>query len=637
VAEVLFSAITILFLILALKSAKEKGTSFSHIWSRDWKNLRKPLIYTLLTGLALGIYILSWYGGLLFVFIIAAYMIIQYIVDHLRGRSTDYLCIIGSPSFLIALIMIIPFLHQGLLGAMHLASLAIGALALLALSGLSRLMATRNIRRAYYPLGLAGLGLAGLGGLYIIAPSLLSSMVGAFGIFAPQGGALTISEVRPFLFLEGVFSLQPAWNYFTTNFFIAFISLGLIIYAVIKEWSAEKILFLAWSLIMLGALLGQVRFAYYFAVNVALLSGYFCWRIPGWISRIFEWIGFRERAPEPKRGEDRAKKKKKEKRKVDKRKKGRAKQREEPGGGISRYLRPRYVSGVLAIVVVFFLAFYPNIEPAMNTARHPAGPGEDWHDSLVWLRDNTPDPFEDPDFYYELYERPPVGEGYDYPESAYGVMSWWDYGHWIMRIAHRIPNSNPFQAGAREAALFFTAQDESSANELLDERGSKYVIIDFEMATTKFYAMAIWAGESQSQFFEVYYQRTAEAELSPIMLYYPEYYQSMCSRLYNFGGEAVVPSDSTWVISYAERTDAKGNRYKEITTAKLFSTYEEAKAFLDSQTSPNYRIVGADPFVSSVPLEELAHYELIHKSDSTAVERGDETISYVEIFEYTPY
>jgi dolichyl-diphosphooligosaccharide--protein glycosyltransferase len=56
---------------------------------------------------------------------------------------------------------------------------------------------------------------------------------------------------------------------------------------------------------------------------------------------------------------------------------------------------------------------------------------EGWQTSLLWLKDsnNSPDPFgdfDDPDFYYRLYETP-----FQYPESAYGVMSWWDYGYWI--------------------------------------------------------------------------------------------------------------------------------------------------------------------------------------------------------------
>jgi len=619
IAEVLFSTLMVLFLILAIKSAREKETSFNHILSRDWKNIRKPLIYALLTGLTLGMYLLSWVGALLFVFIIVAYIIIQYIIDHLRGKSTDYLCIIGLPTFLIALVMILPFSYPPYPGkGIVIVSLVIGVIAFLVLGGLSRLLAYRRIKRAYYPLALAVLGLAGLGVFYAIDPSLLGSMLGQFWIFNPSEALGTVSEVRSLLSIDGILTLV---NYFTTGIFMALIALGLIIYAVIKEERADRTFLIVWSLIMLVAMLTQRRFAYYFAVNVAILSGYLSWRL-------LEWSYFITARPKRERRKRKAAKKK------------------ETRAPIRRYFSAMYVFPAVMAVVIFLGVFLPNIVQAVNTAEDPGGPNEEWHSSLLWMKDNTDPPFGDDASYYEVYERPSAGESFDYPESAYGVMSWWDYGHWITRIAHRIPNANPFQAGARSAATFFTAQDETAASEILDNLGSRYIVIDrlmamHEMAPDgiihgKFYAMVVWSGQDQDEFFEVYYQKTAEGGLAPILLYYPEYYRSMCIRLYNFGGEAVVPDNATWVISYVEKT-VVGIHYKEISSAPLlFATYEEAEAYLESQDSLNYRIVGSDPFSSPVPLEELEHYTLIHKSPSTVVTRDDDTISYVEIFEYSP-
>jgi len=263
------------------------------------------------------------------------------------------------------------------------------------------------------------------------------------------------------------------------------------------------------------------------------------------------------------------------------------------------------------------------------------------------MRNNTEDPFQDlgdDDFYYGLYERPPRGEDryqqYEYPESAYGVMSWWDYGHWITAIAHRIPNSNPHQLGAVDAAQFFTAQEESVANEILDRLGSRYVIIDVKMATPfnivhgrifigGFSNMIVWAGEKESKFYEIYY-RIVEGRRQAVPVYYPEYYQSMCSRLYIFGGKQVMPINSTWVITYTER-----DGYRIISDSKLFPTYWQAKEYLNSQSSPNCRIVGFTPFLSPVPLEELGHYEPVYHSDSPGATRGDKIVAYyVEIFEY---
>ncbi len=104
----------------------------------------------------------------------------------------------------------------------------------------------------------------------------------------------------------------------------------------------------------------------------------------------------------------------------------------------------------------------------------------------------------------------------------------------------------------------------------------------------------------------------------------------MCVRLYNFGGHAVIPDGSTWVISYTEHEDGS----KEITSDQRFATYEEAVDYLKSQNTPNYRIVGRDPFASPVPLEELDRYQLVYQSPSTVLQSGDERVSYVEIFEY---
>src|SRR4030042_2396087 len=195
-------------------------------------------------------------------------------------------------------------------------------------------------------------------------------------------------------------------------------------------------------------------------------------------------------------------------------------------------------------------------------------------------------------------------------------MSWWDYGYSITYVAHRIPNANPSQIGAPDAALFFTAQNEASANEVLDRLDSRYVIIDQSMATGKFYAMAIWAGSESTEFFDVYYQITEQGEYQGGMLYYPEYSSSMCARLYSFGGEAWDPDEwvqtnadtKITVIAYVVRTDPEGNKYREITNVKQFDTYAKAKAFVDAD--PDYIIVGTSPYISPVPLDALEHFEL---------------------------
>ena len=93
----------------------------------------------------------------------------------------------------------------------------------------------------------------------------------------------------------------------------------------------------------------------------------------------------------------------------------------------------------------------------------------DWKESLEWLGNNTPDTGVN---YFTIYDQ----KTFQYPSTAYGIMSWWDYGHMITYIAKRIPNANPFQqgvTGSDGAAAYFMATSEDTANAILDADGSR--------------------------------------------------------------------------------------------------------------------------------------------------------------------
>jgi len=632
VAEVLFSTVSILFLIMAIKRAREREISFSHVLSRDWPTITRPLIYTLLAGIFLGIYLLSWSGGLMLIFIIFIYLVIQFIVDHLRRKSSDYLCIVGTPLFIIALLMLLPLLPKGTLDTMSRISLLIAILVPIALSIISRLMAARTLKPVYYVLVLVGLTGIGLAVLHAVDPSLLGSMLSLFSVFGQSGAMLTVMEATGILFPQGTFTLSMAWANFTTSFFIGFIALVMLVFVVVKERSAHKTLFLVWSVVMLLAVLGQRRFGYYYAVNAALLTGYFSWKM-------LDIAGLSKLLTKPKEVVEAVKKFKKKKKQTRERAKPKS------------FMQPRgvWVSVIVVGIVLFFAVIFPNTGLWRDTPTSIGGglyigytkslaqqaPIMDmgWHNSTLWLKDNTPDPFGDPDFYYELY--PPQSE-FEYPDTAYGVMSWWDYGYFIMQLAHRIPNANPGQAGAVQAGKFFTAQNESAAQGIVEEYnlGTKYVMIDSAMASGKFYAMADWAGKNTTEFYEYYYV-PAEQGGQWATLFYPAFYQSMAIRLYNFDGKAVTPAtNSSIVISYEEQVATGGQKYKAITSGQAFATYEEARAYLASQTTGNYRIVGTSSFASPVPLEALVDYQRVYPEHILPEPNGSTAATTVKIFKY---
>jgi len=627
--------------VLAVKTAYRRQMTFDMLKSPDWSIIRKPLIYSLLAGLFLGLYIYAWAGALLFVFIIFLYFVIQFIVDHLRKKSTEYLSFVSIPLFLVALIITMMIF----MGRLYIASVVIALVASGVLGILSWLMVRRQIKTGYYPLVLLVLGLAGMGIFYLASPSLFNSMMVSFGNFIPRGAHITTIEMQPLISpayqsaygdtfaivwgnYPGLIELsttgsgtdfQDILAFISTNFFLALVSLCILIYLVIRKGADEKIILVIWSLIILVLNLIQRRFGYYFAVNVALLVGYLAWRV-------LERVGFKETALE---GEKKAQE--------EVRKKAR------PKKGDSSVVA-RWAVMIIVLLLVLGVIYPGNIEPATQVARQAQyAPSDAWVSSLKWMKENTPEPFGNPDSYYDIYELPPAGDNYEYPESAYGVLAWWDYGYWITRIGHRLPNANPSQNPniLTIIAAFFTSQDEESAGDIIREMDSEYIIVDYQTAYvnpvtmgSKFPAIATWAGETMTKYFDLYLVPAGEGErwmLRP--LFYPEYYNSMIVRLYNFNGEAVTP-ESVWVVSYQESMDDAGNVFKQVTGAEQFESYEAAEEYRSSQESPNVRIVSPNPMISPVSLEALQHYKLVHSSEGMVGLVDQTSVAEVKIFEY---
>lgn len=591
VAETLFSTIAILFFILAIKHAKKNEITFYSILEKDWNALRKPMMYSIFAGIFLGSYYLSWIGAPLFVFVLLIYAVVQHIIDHVRGQSTDYLCILFVPAFLIALVMIAPVLHPGALDVFQVISLVLGMVVFGALSAVSFLMNYKKIEPYGYPIAILALGVISFVLLSVLNPSLYSSLTGSLSIFVPSEVALTVAEIHP-MHVFGTSAANPgAWEWFTTTFFVAFAAFPWIGYNIARKFRAEEVLFIVWSAVMLFACFGQNRFAAYYAVNVALLCGFVSWKT-------IELVGSIGEGGTAKTGHG------DEERKIKGKKKGGA-----VGGGnaqkekqktkvadtemgtnlrtekIKRYLRADLI---ITVLIIGLVVFYPPLNVSLSSARGGGGPAYDWYESLSWMKENTPDPGVD---YYALYDEPAINEttnrmeDYDYPPEAYSIISWWDYGHWITRIAHRIPVANPFQAGIGGpigsdnpgACVFFIVKEEADANEVADALGVRYVVSDFMMADAwnafynKFGAMTVWAGDTGG-----YYAQVQTEE-----------------------GPRVVPS------------------------AKYFSTMEARLHIFDGKAL-------SEEFY----LEPLQHYRLIHESPNTIIAVGGQEIKFVKVFEY---
>lgn len=642
VVDSLLFTICMLFFIMAIRRARERKISLDNLVQRDWSVITRPIIYSLIGGAFLGMHILSWKGALLLIFILFIYLVIQGITDHLNGKPNMALCVVSIPYFLIAFIMYLPYLSRVGSAGLYIASLLIAMLASPLLYCLSRFTLRKGIKTVYYLPILIGIAVLGLVSLRIINPSLLSSMLARFSPFTPGGAALTIQEMHPVLYPFGDFSWDIVWFNFTTSFFISFIAIGLLVYDVLRRRMHDRLLFLIWSIATLAAVLGQRRFGDYFAISAALLMGYMSWRI-----LVLAGINkLHSRAVESVESVKTVYISRAERRRS---------QKKEGKRGKRSHVHPweTWVRVIIAAVLIFFLIFFPSIGlPGIKTgtvlfgrpvdvlghplelkvkltqslAGEPTLINHAWYDALEWFGENSPEPFADQDFYYELYERP-----FEYPDTAYGVMSWWDYGYWIVQISRRIPNADPGQRNAGKAGLFLTAQDEESANQIMDEMGSKYVIIDYPMPTSKFYAFPAWTGASHEDYYGTYFVPKEGGEQQQVSFFYPSYYQSAVVRLYNFDGKAVVSSESsTVVLSWEWKTSDAGQQFKQIVGSWAFNSKEDAEAYITTQETGDYVLGSPNPFVSPISLAEMQYYELVYASPQTTNSQA-----FVKIFEYT--
>ncbi len=534
IAETLLSTVTAMFFIMALNKAGKYEISFEKIKNKDFDSLKGILPYLLLTGIFLGAYALAWKGALFFAFILGAYITVQHVLDHMKGKPTDYVAISGMFIFAVAFFIVMLTPHLGGTKSLHMKGLLAGIFAFPILTGISVFMNNRKLPKYYYPFTLGVLFVAGIGLAKIISPSIFALIMSVFSYFLRTGGALTIAEASPFFSRGG---LEQLYVQFAYAGYVVFLGLALLVYEIYKRNGQEKSFLLVWTLMIFWAMLQQNRFAYYFSVNVAILSAYFAI----WIA---DSVGLKSLSEDFK---------------------AKVKSVAEIPDFVRKNLSAKKAFSIVVLLVSALVLIVPSYGAAMEYTKGTGGPNGPWIEATLWLNSNTPDPGLD---FYENYEIPADGELYSYPDSAYGVMSWWDYGHWIEVIGRRIPNANPFQQGVGGrrnsleeqnkpgASTFFTAQSEEEATAVLeaihpdpDKVAARYVVSDVEMATGKFYAMTAWTLDSEG-----YYESTFTGngyQTLPAL----RYYNSMEARLHLFDGTGLEQYrlvHETWAGQTAE-------------------------------------------------------------------------------------
>lgn len=228
------------------------------------------------------------------------------------------------------------------------------------------------------------------------------------------------AEENPLLFYNNEFTLGQIWSNWGLLFFVFLVSLGSFIYRWVKYKDINETLIIVIGLVLLILTFAERRFAYYLAIPIAILSAYFLYSLYN---------------------------------------------------VVKLKVKRAYIYG---IVVVLFIAL-----PMVTYSNNIAKPlkeyyTDDWHSAMVWMQDNTPEPLTNTDYYsYQTVNSKP----------EYYVLSWWDYGYWIIRDAHRVPLCHPGGTYRDLAARILTSKDDYLL--LLKQNKVKYIIIDKEMIMNK--------------------------------------------------------------------------------------------------------------------------------------------------------
>lgn len=616
--EVLFQAIAVLGILIAVRVAQDEKPVYELFVDRDWDALRRPLGWATLGGIGVGLYLWTWPPAILLIGILGIYVTIQLPVAYLRGESPEHVGIVTATIFLVAGVLSLVSITSFDLNMVQL-SLAQPALAFagvawsLGLAWLAREWDRRALDAWQYPATVFG-GLAvGAVLLAVLLPDLFwyffDQLLRFIGFTVnPTASASTVGEVQPLT------SIDPLWQWLGTAPFVAVAGVGIAIaHQYVSDELKPELLFAAlWFVFMVAATFTQQRFAYYLTVPTATLTAL----VVTWLFRYLR------------------------------------------SATDSSDLETYQVLTILSVVVAVVLPMVVVYPTALDVSgQNSPGSVANWESSLEWMSENTPAQgnyagagnAEELDF-YGTYERT---DDYEYPDGAYGVMSWWDYGHWITQEGEQIPVANPFQGNAEEAAAFLVSGNESEAADALDvvsenetDAQTRYAMIDWKMATAngafggKYFAPPNFLDNvSESTYYRQVHGLVSTEEQSSITNQYytvqkQAYYESMSARLYRYHGSAASPENvpgintqgripvvdwETTPVTLSDGTETTWNvparnENGSAQALRWFDNRTAAEAYVAEDGTAQVGGLGKIP-ADEVPA--LEHYRLVHVSNQS--------------------
>jgi oligosaccharyl transferase (archaeosortase A-associated) len=434
----------------------------------------KRYLFAALGGLAMAALAYTWGGADVYLGIFPIYLAVLITIDLRNGVFSRQTGETLLAAFGLALILVLPFWKDPWISPSFIGLAAmIGAM--LVMLGLGWFIRQRNVSWMAFPLCLLALVV-----LFFLLSWLMGGLSGlgllvSGGLQYIWGGKMAgrIAEAEPLIYdADTLFAAMRSVLGLNFIFTVAGIAACISYFHASKGGRRQgQLLLLVWVVVSLLLTIGQKRFLYLSSISIGVFIS---------ILAIFARDLMQRKWP-----------------------------------------RPKHKHTTTAVAGLMLLLILPTLSDTAYVAfnSYPDITG-DWFDSLVWLRENTN-----------------ATSYYDNPtqKAEYGVMSWWDYGNWILYLAKRPVVANNFQAGLEDSAKFYLSESEEEASSVLDARGSKYILANYFLIYDKLPSLANWANE------DIYsYLNFVESDGNIIIQPQERLYRTTLGRLYLLDGAGMA-------------------------------------------------------------------------------------------------
>ena len=509
-------------------------------------------------GVFLGLYLLAWASGAYFVAILMVWIVFAALLcppEQTRSVARGAAITAG-----IALLVVLIFQDPGLYRYNTQIAAVSGFLAV----SVALMFLARRLLVVIAVLAATVIVVAGAAAMF--APALVQQVAIDLNRFRPDATRMAVLEARPLFLYSGNWDWWQPWIFFRSGFYVGAVAVAALTFTLWRSRRADHLLIVCFTIANYAATIGQNRFGYYLVPATAVVCGWLATVILDW-GRVPHLAN-----PKP-----------------------------STAGGFA-------FQRELAVILVAGVIVAPNIVPAAITTTRTGGMPEYWFNAMQWLRQNTPEPFPTPDYYFARYDG-------NLPPASFSIMNWWDQGYWIVQTARRVPVANPTQAAAPIAARFYTETDAAAALQLLGEQRARFVVVDWELPfrdgangalAGRFQNLSDWAGIPTSRYYTLCFARRNEFDQwQATWIFHEEYYQSMVYRLMVLGGTAVTPTNNTWVVETRDRSDVSGRRFCELVSRTQHATADQARQ-VAAQRGAGFRAVGLTPWQPAFPTAAIA-------------------------------